>query len=62
VLLTDTYAYCLTSGSKIIDFININKVTLIIECYVKTFKIAATCFDPKIIIRELHCSLLKSHY
>jgi len=22
----------------------------------KTFKIAPTCFDPKIIFRELHCS------
>jgi len=28
--------------------------------YIKTFKIAPTCFDPKIIFRELHCSLLKS--
>ena len=27
---------------------------------VKTFKIAPTCFDSKIIFRELHCSLLKS--
>jgi len=27
--------------------------------YIKTFKIAPTCFDPKIIFRELHCSLLK---
>jgi len=26
--------------------------------YIKTFKIAPTCFDPKIIFRELHCSLL----
>jgi len=30
--------------------------------YIKTFKIAATYFDPEIIIRELRCSLLKSHY
>jgi len=30
--------------------------------YIKTFKIASTCFDPKIIFRELHCSLLKSHF
>ena len=30
--------------------------------YVKTFKIAPTCFDPKIIFRELHCFLLKSHF
>jgi len=30
--------------------------------YIKTFKIAPTCFDPKIIFRELHCSLLKSHF
>jgi len=29
--------------------------------YIKTFKIAPTCFDPE-IIRELRCSLLKSHY
>jgi len=28
---------------------------------IKTFKIAPTCFDPKIIFRELHCSLLMSH-
>ena len=28
--------------------------------YIKTFKIAPTCFDPKIIFRELHCSSLKS--
>ena len=27
---------------------------------IKTFKIAPTCFDPKIILRELRCSLLKS--
>jgi len=26
--------------------------------YIKIFKIAPTCFDPKIIFRELHCSLL----
>ena len=30
--------------------------------YIKTLKIAPTCFDPKIIFRELHCSLLKSHF
>ena len=30
--------------------------------YIKTFKIAPTRFDPKIIFRELHCSLLKSHF
>ena len=30
--------------------------------YIKTFKIATTCFDPKIIIRQPHYSLLKSHY
>jgi len=27
--------------------------------YIKTFKIAPTCFDPKIIFRELHCSIAK---
>ena len=30
--------------------------------YIKTFKIAPTCFNPKIIFRELHCSSLKSHF
>jgi len=30
--------------------------------YVKTSEIAPTCFDPKIIFRELYCSLLKSHF
>ena len=30
--------------------------------YIKTFKIAPTCFDHAIIIRELRCSLLKLHY
>jgi len=30
--------------------------------YIKTFKIASKCFDPKIIFRELHCSLLKSYF
>jgi len=28
--------------------------------HIKTFKITPTCFDPKIIFRELHFSLLKS--
>jgi len=31
-----------------------------IKFHVKTLKIAPTCFDPKIILRELRCSLLKS--
>ena len=31
-----------------------------IKFHIKTFKIAPTCFDPKIILRELRCSLLKS--
>ena len=30
--------------------------------YIKTFKIAPTCFDPKIIFRELHCSSLKCDF
>jgi len=30
--------------------------------YNKTFKIAPTYFNPKIFFRELHCSLLKSHF
>jgi len=30
--------------------------------YIKTFKIAPTCFDHAIIIGELCCSLLKLHY
>ena len=31
-----------------------------IKFHIKTLKIAPTCFDPKIILRELRCSLLKS--
>jgi len=30
-----------------------------IKFHIKTLKIAPTCFDPKIILRELRCSLLK---
>jgi len=30
--------------------------------HIKTFKIAPTYFDHKIIFRELHCSLPKSHF
>jgi len=26
--------------------------------YIKTFEISPTCFEPKIIFRELYCSLL----
>jgi len=29
---------------------------------IKTLKIAPASFDPKIILRELHFSLLKSHF
>jgi len=36
------------------------KSHLIFFFYIKTFKIAPTCFDPKIIFRGLHCSLLNS--
>ena len=31
-----------------------------IKFHIKTLKIAPTCFDPKTILRELRCSLLKS--
>ena len=31
-----------------------------VKFHIKTLKIAPTCFDPKIILRELRCSLLKS--
>jgi len=30
--------------------------------YIKTFKIAPTCFHPKIISKELYCSSVKSHF
>jgi len=36
-----------------------NKCTYI-KFHIKTPKIAPTCFDPKIILRELHISLLES--
>ena len=38
-----------------------NKCTYI-KFHIKTLKIAPTCFYPKIIFRELHFSLLKSHF
>ena len=38
----------------------INQQMHYIKFHVKTFKISPKCFDPKIILRELRCSLLKS--
>ena len=38
----------------------INQQMHYIKFHIKTLKIALTCFDPKIILRELRCSLLKS--
>ena len=47
--------------------VHYHKITLIIneqmhytKFHIKTLKIAPTCLDPKIILRELRCSLLKS--
>jgi hypothetical protein len=38
----------------------INQQMHCIKFHIKILKIAPTCFDPKIILRELRCSLLKS--
>jgi len=38
----------------------INQQTHYIKFHIETLKIAPTCFDPKIILKELRCSLLKS--
>jgi len=38
----------------------INQQIHYIKFHIKTLKIASTYFDPKIILRELRCSLLKS--
>ena len=38
----------------------INQQMQYIKFHIKTLKIAPTRFDPKIILRELLCSLLKS--
>jgi hypothetical protein len=38
----------------------INQQMHYIKFHIKTPKIAPTCFDPKIILRELRCPLLKS--
>ena len=38
----------------------INEQMHYIKFHIKTPKITPTCFDPKIILRELRCSLLKS--
>ena len=40
--------------------LTINQQMNYIKFHIKTLKIAPTCFDPKIILRELRCSLLKS--
>ena len=45
--------------SSIVYYVSTNKCTYI-KFLIKTLKIALTCFDPKIIFRELRCSLLKS--
>jgi len=44
------------SGNTLI----INQQMHYIKFHIKTPKIAPTCFDPKIILKELRCSLLKS--
>ena len=38
----------------------INQQMHYIKFHIKTLKFALTCFDPKIILRERRCSLLKS--
>ena len=38
----------------------INQQMHYIKVHIKTLKIAPICFDPKIILRELRYSLLKS--
>ena len=38
----------------------INQQMHYIKFHIKILKITPTCFDPKIILRELRCSLLKS--
>ena len=37
----------------------INQQKHYIKFHIKTLKIVPTCFDPKIIPKELRCSLLK---
>jgi hypothetical protein len=38
----------------------LNRQMHYIKFHIKSLKIAPTCFDPKIFLRELRCSLLKS--
>ena len=38
----------------------INQQMPYIKFHIKTLKTAPTCYDPKLILRELRCSLLKS--
>jgi len=52
---TSTKAHCFLWITSII-----NQQMRYIKFHIKTLKIAPTCFDPKIILRELRCSLLKS--
>ena len=50
-------AACISQRQLTHQLLHIHKIV-----YIETFKIAPTCFDPKIIFRELHCSSLKSHF
>ena len=42
------------------DDFNYQSTNALYKFHIKTLKIAQTCFDPKIILRKLRCSLLKS--
>ena len=59
--LNNKILLCLTETNKFIHSISAPPNAHIYKCFhIKTLKIAPTCFDPKIIFRELCCSLLKS--
>ena len=55
------YLYCCTVYFVQSFNYHTNKCTYI-QFHINTLKIAPTCFDPKSIFRELHCSLLKSQF
>jgi len=54
-----SFAFSVLSKLGIGITLSTNKCTYI-KFHIKTLKIAPKCFDPKIIPRELRCSLLKS--
>ena len=58
-----TYVFeicCYTTLDIMFRYFNYTNQCTCIKFHIRTLKIVPTCFDPKIILREPCCSLLKS--